>query len=54
LRPGEYRRRELTEPATGEHVLTITDDMGTGRIEEIGLTVSESTIRTFRIRPDDP
>jgi len=54
LRPGEYRRRELTEPATGEHVLTITDDMGTGRIEEIGLTVSESTTRTFRIRPDDP
>jgi putative CocE/NonD family hydrolase len=54
LRPGDYRRRELTDPATGEHVLTITDDMGTGRIEEIGLTVSESTIRTFRIRPDDP
>jgi putative CocE/NonD family hydrolase len=54
LRPGDYRRRELTDPATGEHVLTITDDMGTGRIEEIGLTVSESTIRTFRIRADDP
>jgi hypothetical protein len=54
LRTGGYRRREATDPATGEHVLTITDDMGTGRIEEIGLSVSETTTRNFRIRPGDP
>jgi uncharacterized protein len=54
LRPGGYRRAEATDTATGEHALTIIEDMGTGRIEEIGLTVSESTTRTFRIRPNDP
>jgi putative CocE/NonD family hydrolase len=54
LRTGGYRRRELTDPGTGEHVLTITDDAGTGRIEEIGLSLSESTTRSFRIRPEDP
>jgi hypothetical protein len=54
LRAGGYRRQEATDPATGEHVLTITEDMGIGRIEEIGLSVSESTTRTFRIRPEDP
>ena len=54
LRTGGYRRQELTDPATGEHVLTITDDMGTARIEEIGLSVSETTTRSFRIRRDDP
>jgi hypothetical protein len=54
MRTGGYRRRELTDPATGEHVVTITDDAGTGRIEEIGLSVSESTTRSFRIRADDP
>ncbi|HKF70642.1 MAG TPA: CocE/NonD family hydrolase [Stellaceae bacterium] len=53
-RPGGYRREEMTDPATGEHVLTITEDMGTGRIEEIGLSMSESTIRTFRIHPENP
>jgi hypothetical protein len=54
MRTGGYRRRELTDPATSEHVLIITDDAGTGRIEEIGLSVSESTTRSFRIRADDP
>jgi putative CocE/NonD family hydrolase len=54
LRPGFYRRAEKTDPATGEQTLTITDDMGTGRIEEIDLEVSEVTTRIFRIRPDDP
>jgi len=54
LRTGGYRRRELTDPATGEHMLIITDDAGTGRIEEIGLSLSESTTRSFRIRPEDP
>ena len=54
LRPGEYRRQEATDIASGEHMLTITDDMGVGRIEEIGLTISECTRRTFRIRPSDP
>jgi putative CocE/NonD family hydrolase len=54
VRPGRYRRQEATDPATGEHVLTITEDMGIGRIEEIGLSVGESTTRIFRIRPEDP
>ena len=54
LSQGGYRRDEATDPATGEHVLTIADDMGIGRIEEIGLTVSESTTRTFRIHPNAP
>jgi putative CocE/NonD family hydrolase len=54
LRTGGYQRRKVIDPTTGEHVLTITDDMGVGRIEEIGLSVSESTTRTFRLRPDDP
>jgi len=53
LRTGGYRRHEGTDPATGEHVLTITEDMGIGRIEQIGLSVSEISTRTFRIRPDD-
>jgi putative CocE/NonD family hydrolase len=53
-RLGGYRREEVTDPATGEHVLTIIEDMGTGRIEEIGLSMSESTIRTFRIHPGNP
>jgi putative CocE/NonD family hydrolase len=54
LRPGGYRREEKTDSATGEQTHTVTDDMGTGRIEEIGLEISEVTTRTFRIRPDDP
>jgi putative CocE/NonD family hydrolase len=54
LRPGFYRREEKTDPATGEQTLAITDDMGTGRIEEIGLEISEVTTRIYRIRPDDP
>ena len=54
LRPGFYRREEMTDAATGEQTHTVTDDMGTGRIEEIGLEISEVTTRTFRIRPDDP
>ncbi len=54
LRPGCYRREEKTDPATGEQTHTFIDDMGTGRIEEIGLEISEVTTRTFRIRPDDP
>jgi len=54
LRPGFYRRVASTDQATGERVLTITDDMGTGRIEELGLEIGEATTRTFRIRPDDP
>jgi hypothetical protein len=54
LRPGSYRREEKTDSATGEHTQTFIDDMGTGRIEEIGLEISEVTTRTFRIRPDDP
>jgi hypothetical protein len=28
--------------------------MGTGRIEEIGLEISEMTTRIFRIHPEDP
>jgi len=54
LRPGCYRREEKTDSATGEQTHTFIDDMGTGRIEEIGLEISEVTTRTFRIRPDDP
>jgi putative CocE/NonD family hydrolase len=54
LRPGGYRRVERREPATGEHVLVVTDDMGKGRIEELGLEISEATTRTFRIRPNHP
>ena len=54
LQTGAYQRQEFTDPSTGEHVLTITDDSGTGRLEEIGLTIRESTRRTFRIRPDNP
>ena len=54
LRAGGYRREEGTDPVTGEHLLTITEDMGSGRIEEVDLTVSESTTRSFRIRADDP
>lgn len=34
--------------------MTIREETGTGRIEEIGLAVSESTIRTFRIHPHEP
>ncbi len=54
LRKGGYRRKESAEPGTGEHLLTVTEDMGTGRIEEIDLSISESTTRTFRISPHDP
>jgi hypothetical protein len=54
LRPGGYRRVETANAATGEQTLTVTDDMGMGRIEEIGLAISEVTTRTFRLRPDDP
>jgi hypothetical protein len=54
LRPGEYLREESTDPMTDEHRLSIADNMGTGRIEDIGVTVSESTRRTFRIRANDP
>jgi uncharacterized protein len=54
LRTGGYWRHEGIDRATGEHVLSITEDMGTGRIEEIGVAVGECTTRTFRIRPDDP
>jgi putative CocE/NonD family hydrolase len=54
LQTGTYQRQEFTDPSTGEHVLTITDDSGTGRLEEIGLTIREKTRRTFRICPDNP
>jgi putative CocE/NonD family hydrolase len=54
LRPGGYRREETTDAATGEQILTIADDMGVGRIDEIGLVIGEATTRTYRIRPDDP
>jgi len=54
LRTGRYGRHEGLDRATGEHVLSITEDMGTGRIQEIGLAIGECTTRTFRIRPDDP
>jgi putative CocE/NonD family hydrolase len=54
LRPGGYRRVESRDGKTGERVLTITDDMGTGRIEELGLEISEATTRIYRIRPNDP
>ncbi|MBV8650955.1 MAG: hypothetical protein JO255_05775 [Alphaproteobacteria bacterium] len=51
---GGYRRVESTDGGTGERVLTITDDMGTGRIEGLGLEIGEATTRTYRIHPDDP
>jgi hypothetical protein len=54
LSSGGYRTEEREDLATGEHVHTIVDDMGTGRIEEVGIDISEVTTRTFRIRPDDP
>jgi putative CocE/NonD family hydrolase len=54
LRPGKYERQEALDPMTGEHVLTIADDMGVGRIEEIDLAIAETTVRRFRIRADDP
>ena len=54
LRKGGYRREETIDRTTGERVLTLTEDMGTGRIEEVDLSVSERTTRTFRIHPDDP
>jgi putative CocE/NonD family hydrolase len=52
--PGSYHRAERKNAATGEHILTIIDDMGQGRIEELGLEISEATTRVFRIHPDDP
>jgi putative CocE/NonD family hydrolase len=54
LQPGAYRRVETTHPATGERTLTITDTMGTGRIDALGLELDETTTRTYRIRQDDP
>ncbi|MGH7125477.1 MAG: CocE/NonD family hydrolase C-terminal non-catalytic domain-containing protein, partial [Stellaceae bacterium] len=54
LRAGGYRRQDATNGATGERIVTITEDMGTGRIEEIDLSVSECTTRTFRMCPDEP
>jgi len=54
LQPGCYHRAERRDSATGEHTLTITDDMGQGCIEELGLEISEATTRIFRIHPDDP
>lgn len=53
LRPGGYRRLETTDRTTGERVLTITEDMGTGQIKEIGMSVRECTTRVFRINPHD-
>jgi uncharacterized protein len=54
LRSGGYRTEEKVDLATGDKILSIVDDIGTGRIEEIGTEMSEVTTRTFRIRPDDP
>jgi hypothetical protein len=51
IRPGAYRRRTFADPATGGAVVEISDDMGEGVIEDIGMAIGEATTRRFRAPP---
>ncbi len=52
--PVRRRRRQETDIATGETVLTIEEDNGTYRLDELDWSVSSTAREVYRIRPDAP
>ena len=54
LRPARFHRLDERDPVTGLHVLTLTDDMGEGRIDELGICISETTTRRFTVDATTP
>jgi putative CocE/NonD family hydrolase len=54
LRPGRHARQRRTDPSSGKTVISVLDDSGAYRLDDIGLEMEDVAEKIFRIHPADP